>query len=285
MRTLTLALPETYPTPAVKWLGGKSNLIDQLVPLLPTDVRSRRWFEPFAGGAALFFRLLPTRAVLSDTCADLIGLYEVLQMGPNESFLSTCRALSTVESNTRPTFGHIRKQFNEHTEQHAIERAAWFLYLNRACFNGLHRVNSKGEFNAPFGDSPLNRPSKKNFDFNNLAQCGLALASAELHCEGFEGVLARAQAGDVVYFDPPYLGTFTGYSGKFGIDEHHRLRDVFRIFDERGCIVVLSTNDDPVMRLLYEEFDCTVVQAGRSVGSRGVSRGSVDELVIRGKSR
>ena len=282
MRTLTLALPETYPTPVVKWLGGKSNLIDQLVPLLPADVRSRRWFEPFAGGAALFFRLLPTRAVLSDTCADLIGLYEVLQMGLSEEFRSKCVHLSYPVMNTRAEFENVRRMFNaqKQKQQNNIERAAWFLYLNRACFNGLHRVNSKVEFNAAFGDGkPI------TFDLDNMRVCSTALRSAELHYEGFEGVLARAQAGDAVYFDPPYLGTFTGYSGTFGIDEHRRLRDVFRTLDERGCIVVLSTNDDSVMRMLYEGFDCTVVQARRSVGSLGSSRGSVDELVIRNKHR
>jgi DNA adenine methylase len=280
MRTLSLAIPETYPTPAVKWLGGKSNLIDQLVPLLPADVRTRRWFEPFAGGAALFFRLLPTRAVLSDTCYELFNVYRELQIGLDDQFIKYCIDLMDPTLNTREMFEFIRRNFNEHKHFSPTHRATWFLYLNRACFNGLHRVNSKGEFNAPFGDGkPI------TFDFNNMRACSTALRSAELHCDGFEGVLVRAQAGDVVYFDPPYLGTFTGYSGTFGIDEHRQLRDVFRTLDERGCVVMLSTNDDPVMRILYEGFDCTVVHAGRSVGSRGTSRGSIDELVIRGKTR
>lgn len=276
----SLALPTEYPTPVVKWLGGKSDLADQIIPLLPADVRLRKWHEPFVGGGAMFFRLMPRRAVLSETCADLIGLYEVLQVGPSESFLSTCRVLSEPENNTRANFDYVRKLFNAHGEQHVDERAAWFLYLNRACFNGLHRVNSKGDFNAPFGDGkPI------TFDFDNMRTCSNALRSAELHHESFEHVLDRAQSGDVVYFDPPYLGTFTGYSGEFGIEKHVLLRDTFKALDNRGCIVVLSTNDHPTIRALYEGYEVATVQAGRAVSARASSRGKVDELVIRGHTR
>jgi DNA adenine methylase len=278
----SLKLPKEYPSPAVKWLGGKAELADTIIPLLPHDVRARRWHEPCAGGGAMFFRLLPRRAVLSDTCADLIGFYEALQAGPSESFLMQLFRLQTVHTptNAREQYEGIRKLYNEHQHADAEQRAAWFLYLNRTGFNGLHRVNNKGEFNTPFGDIP-----RFKFDTGNLSTCATALASAELHCEGFEGVLERASKGDVVYFDPPYLGTFSGYSGTFGLDEHVRLRDVFRMLDERGVITVLSISDEPVIRELYEGFEVVVIRAGRCVGARGASRGSVDELVIRGHMR
>lgn len=278
----SLALPTEYPKPVVKWLGGKSDLADQIIPLLPADVRLRKWHEPFVGGGAMFFRLMPRRAVLSDTCADLIGLYEVLQIGPSDEFLSKCTALSYPITNTREYFDNVRRLFNAQKQQNNAERAAWFLYLNRTCFNGLHRVNSKGEFNSPFGCAPH---AKLTFDFDNMRACSNALRSAELHHESFEHVLDRARSGDVVYFDPPYLGTFTGYSGEFGIEKHVLLRDVFKALDNRGCIVVLSTNDHPTIRALYEGFDVTIVQAGRAVGARASSRGKVDELVIRGHCR
>ena len=285
MRTLfDLELPTSCPSPAVKWLGGKSDLADQIIPLLPHDVRARRWFEPFAGGAAMFFRLQPHRAVLSDNCANLIGLYEVLQHGDLEAFGDELGLLAASHrAKPREHYESIRKAFNQSRNiwlVNKIQRAAWFLYLNRTGFNGLHRVNQKGEFNVPFGDVDEFR-----FDVPNLTRCGSVLLSAELYYESFEGVLSRVRARDVVYFDPPFHGTFTGYSGNFNEQAQVRLRDVFRELDKRGVVVVLSSSETPLIRELYQGYEFTVVRAGRVVGARASSRGSVDELVIRGKTR
>lgn len=287
----SLALPTEYPKPVVKWLGGKSDLADQIIPLLPADVRTRKWHEPFVGGGAMFFRLMPRRAVLSDTCADLIGLYERLQSGVSTEFVDELNWMMFSHNpgnKQKEHFESVRKAFNQTrnisatsmTVSSITRRTAWFLYLNRACFNGLHRVNSKGEFNAPFGDGkPI------SFDFNNMRACSNALRSAELFCQEFVNVMVQAQAGDVIYFDPPYLGTFTGYSGEFGVKQHVLLRDTFKALDNRGCIVVLSTNDHPTIRELYQGYEVTIVQAGRAVGAQASSRGKVDELVIRGHCR
>lgn len=233
----------------------------------------------------MFFRIQPRCAVLSDTCADLIGLYEVLQHGDLEAFGDELGLLAASHrAKPREHYENIRKAFNADwftmMNGDRIRRAAWFLYLNRTGFNGLHRVNQKGEFNVPFGDVDEFR-----FDISNLKKCGVALLSAELHCEGFEGVLSRAQARDVVYFDPPFHGTFTGYSGEFDERAQVRLRDVFRELDKRGVVVVLSSSDSTFIRDIYQGYEVTVVRAGRAVGARGSSRGNVDELVIRGKTR
>lgn len=280
----SLALPTEYPKPVVKWLGGKSDLADQIIPLLPADVRARKWFEPFVGGGAMFFRLMPRCAVLSDTCADLIGLYDVLQIGDLNALTNELTLLADAHRRApRANYEAIRKAFNQSRNvwpQDKVRRAAWFLYLNRTGFNGLHRVNSKDEFNVPFGDV-----DEFSFDVFNHIRCGAGLLSAELHHESFEHVLDRAQAGDVVYFDPPYLGTFTRYSGEFGIKQHTLLRDVFRALDNRGCIVVLSTSDHPTIHELYAGYEVTTVRAGRAVGARASSRGKVDELVIRGHAQ
>lgn len=278
----SLKLPKEHPSPAVKWAGGKADLVDQIIPLLPRDVRARRWHEPFAGGAALFFRILPRAAVLSDMCADLVNLYAVLQAGLGEDFVMMIYRLEAIDHVVaqRAQYELIRRLYNEGAHASREQRAAWFLYLNRAGFNGLHRVNGKGEFNVPFGGQ-----KKLSFDRKNLAACGAALARAELHHASFETVLERATPGDVIYFDPPYLGTFTGYAGEFGPKEHVELARVFRALDERGCIVVLSTNDNPFVRELYQGFEVSVVSAGRAVGARASSRRRVDELVIRGHCR
>lgn len=278
----SLRFPKEHPAPPVKWLGGKTDLAEQILPLLPRDVRARRWHEPFAGGAALFFRILPRAAVLSDTCANLINVYEVLQAGLDEAFWGHIVALELTHTrfNAKNQYEAVRDLFNRREHRSASQRAAWFLYLNKAGFNGLHRVNGKGEFNVPFGDVV-----KVRFDRPNLVACGRELVRAELLTTSFETTLDRAAPGDVVYFDPPYLGTFTGYSGDFGPKEHIELSRVFRALDERGVITVLSTSDEPLIRELYQGFEVTVVRAGRAVWARGSSRGKVDELVIRGHSR
>lgn len=231
----------------------------------------------------MFFRIQPRCAVLSDTCADLIGLYEVLQHGDLEAFGDELGLLAAShKAKPREHYESIRKAFNQAKIglTNKLQRAAWFLYLNRTGFNGLHRVNQKGEFNVPFGDADEFR-----FDTFNLLKCGAALLSAELHCESFEGVLSHAQARDVVYFDPPFHGTFTGYSGEFDERAQVRLCDVFRELDKRGVVVVLSSSDSTFIREIYQGYEVTVVRAGRAVGARGSSRGNVDELVIRGKTR
>lgn len=234
----------------------------------------------------MFFRIQPRCAVLSDTCADLIGLYEVLQHGDLEAFGDELGLLAASHrAKPREHYEAVRKAYNDtrHVDYDAngkTRRAAWFLYLNRTGFNGLHRMNQKGEFNVPFGDADEFR-----FDIPNLTTCGAALLSAELHCESFEGVLSRARARDVVYFDPPFHGTFTGYSGEFDERAQVRLCDVFRELDKRGVVVVLSSSDSTFIREIYQGYEVTVVRAGRAVGARGSSRGNVDELVIRGKTR
>lgn len=278
----SLRFPKDHPSPPVKWVGGKAGLAEQILPLLPRDVRARRWHEAFVGGGALFFHLLPRTAVLTDTCADLMNLYEVLQAGLDETFWGHICALELTHTrfNAKEQYEAVRALYNQQEHRSPSQRAAWFLYLNKAGFNGLHRVNQKGEFNVPFGDV-----KKVRFDRENLTTCGRELVRAELFTTSFETTLDRAAPGDVVYFDPPYLDTFSGYSGDFGPKEHVELSRVFRALDERGCITVLSTSDEPLIRELYQGFDVTVVSASHAVGARASSRGKVDELVIRGHTR
>lgn len=278
----SLRFPKDPPTPAVKWVGGKDGLANQILPLLPRDARARRWHEPFVGGGALFFRIAPRVAFLADMCTDLINLYEVLQVGGGETFWYQLHALESLQGTGDPRAHYlaVRDAYNAGTLPSREHRAAAFLYLNRAGFNGLHRVNKAGEFNVPFGGEKV-----ITFDRGNLAACGVALTRAELLTTSFETTLDRAAPGDVVYLDPPYLGTFSGYSGDFGPDQHVALSRVFRALDERGCITVLSTSDEPLIRELYQGFEVSVVSAGRAVSARASSRGKVDELVIRGRTR
>jgi len=164
-----------------------------------------------------------------------------------------------------------------------VEVAAWFIYLNKTAFNGLYRVNRKGGFNVPMG-----KYARPNIcDEASILSASAALQGAEIHHEGFESVLDRAEPGDVVYFDPPYVpasktASFTDYTRDgFTLDDQAKLRDVAAELKMRGLRVILSNSDAPVVRDLYRSgFDLRVVQCGRSINSKASKRGRVGELII-----
>ena len=261
--------------PYLKWAGGKRSMLRHLVPHVPPSYGT--YFEPFVGGGALFFALQPEKAVLSDVnrrlvrsyaavCDDVDAVVELLKTYPYEKeFFLTMRA---VRIDDRPD----------------VEVAAWLIYLNRSCFNGLYRVNRNNVFNVPFG-----RYSNPTIcDETNLRACSERLRGVAILHEPFETVLGRAAPGDFVYFDPPYLplsatSSFTGYSADgFGLDDHRRLRDVARELKARGVGVLISNSAAPAARELYAEgFEIEEVLAGRAINARGDGLGRIPELIIR----
>jgi DNA adenine methylase len=158
-----------------------------------------------------------------------------------------------------------------------------FLYLNKTCFNGLHRVNRRGEFNVPAGKYK----NPRILDAENLRAASTALARADVRCAGFEELLGSARPGDFVYLDPPYVpltatASFTAYAQDgFGMAEQERLRDVYRELDRRGCKLMLSNSDTPAVRALYREWRIDVVMAPRAVSCDGAGRQAVAEVVVR----
>lgn len=261
--------------PYLKWAGGKRSMLRHLVPHVPPSYGT--YFEPFVGGGALFFALRPEKAVLSDVNRRLVRSYaavrddvdavvELLKTYPYEKeFFLTMRAV----------------RIDDHSD---VEVAAWLIYLNRSCFNGLYRVNRDNVFNVPFG-----RYSNPTIcDDVNLRACSERLSGVAILHEPFEIVLGRAAPGDFVYFDPPYLplsatSSFTGYSADgFGLDDHRRLRDVARELKARGVRVLISNSAAPAARELYAEgFEIEEVLAGRAINARGDGRGRIPELIIR----
>jgi DNA adenine methylase len=237
------------------------------------------YHEPFVGGGALVFHLKPRRAVLTDRNERLIRTYR----GIRDHVDDVIEMLDGLQRNhSKDLFTDLRQwPIDEGSD---VEVAAWMIYLNKAGFNGLYRVNSRNLFNVPFG----NNPNVTICDSDNVRACAEVLAGAELVWGGFEGVLDRAGPGDFVYCDPPYApvsptANFTSYTkdGFDGIDQA-RLADVARALKRRGVTVVLSNSDTPEIRRLYGggTFELHEVQVPRSINSKASGRGKVPELVI-----
>jgi DNA adenine methylase len=260
--------------PFLKWAGGKGQLLEQLRPLLPA--RFRRYFEPFAGGAALFFSLRPRRAVLADVNAELIDCY----VAARDDVDSVIDALGHYRYGAED---YYRARAVDRTTLPLAERAARTIYLNKTGYNGLYRVNRSGKFNVPMGryTNPL------LCDATNLRACSKALQGIDLRVADFEDIASRAKPGDFVYFDPPYVpvsdsADFTSYvPGGFGADQQRRLAAVFAKLARRGVSAMLSNSDTPAVRELYRDFRIDAVLAARFINSRGSKRGKVGEVVVR----
>lgn len=261
--------------PFIKWAGGKSQLLPKLSGLLPNKSQIERYFEPFLGGAALFFYLQHPKSILSDSNAELVELYKAVQKNVEELICAL-----KIHKNEHDYFYKIRAQ--SLSELSPIQRAARFIYLNKTCFNGLYRVNSSGQFNVPFGryKNPLIS------DADGLRAASLALKNAHIVHNGFESVLSQAKTTDFIYFDPPYdpitkTSSFTSYTAaKFGEEEQTHLANVYKELTDRGCMVMLSNSDTPLIRELYKDFDIKEVQASRAINSNPNGRGKITELLI-----
>jgi DNA adenine methylase len=279
-RPRAAAVTETPPSvprarPFVKWAGGKRQLLGEIVARLPKEFGA--FHEPFVGGGAVFFAVEPARAVLSDMNERLIRSYR----GIKHDVDGVIEILKTYRNN-KAFFLKARKRSIDAGSD--AEVAAWFIFLNKTAFNGLYRVNSKNQFNVPFGANA----SARICDEANLRACAAALANAELKCEDFSAVLDRAQPGDVVYFDPPYVplsvtSSFTSYTSQgFDMKDQARLRDVALELRRRGVFVLVSNSSAPAVRELYQaDFECADVSAFRLVNSNVKARGRITELLIK----
>jgi len=262
--------------PFVKWVGGKRQLIHELEPRIPT--RFNTYHEPFVGGGALFFHLMPERSILADTNERLVRTY----IGIRDQVEKVIELLSSYPHDKDFFMGMRGIDIDSKTD---AEVAAWFIYLNRTGFNGLYRVNRSNVYNVPFGD--YDNPTI--CDAENLRKCAIALRHAEIRHTSFETVLDRALPGDFVYFDPPYVplsasSNFTSYTKNgFGMREQEKLRDVARELKARGVRVLLSNSSAPEVYSLYgtEVFELAAVGATRAVNCKAAGRGKVQELIIR----
>ncbi|MGE0785995.1 MAG: DNA adenine methylase [Sandaracinaceae bacterium] len=278
---LDTRVPLREPSPFVKWVGGKGKLLAQLLPLLPPGAEHMRHVEPFAGGGAMFFARRPQRALLCDVNPALVDTY-VMVRDRVEDVIDALRPLA--RRHDKPHYYSVRERYNRtRTAGRSPERAAQFIYLNKTCFNGLHRVNRRGEFNVPAGAYK----NPRILDEDGLRAASFGLSGASIENAPFEAALAEARPGDFVYFDPPYepvspTASFTSYAmDGFSQADQTRLRDVFDELTRRGCRCMLSNSDVPFIRELYRRHRVDTVSAPRAVSCNGEGRGNVSEVVVR----
>jgi DNA adenine methylase len=278
-RSTATARQNAGARPFLKWAGGKRQLLGQFDALYPSRIES--FVEVFTGSAAVFFdaqaRFAPRRSTLLDHNDELVNCYRVVR-DDIESLL-----LLLAEHSARHGREHYyRVRAQQTADLGAAARAARLLYLNRTCYNGLYRVNSRGEFNVPMG--AYARP--RILDEALLRAASEALMGVHIETADFREAAAYARRGDFVYLDPPYVplsasSSFTSYTRTaFRADDQRALADVYRELDRAGCLVMLSNSSAPLVRELYAGYRIERVTARRAINSAGAKRGAIDELVV-----
>lgn len=264
----------------VKWAGGKGQLIEQYKKFFPKKIK--RYFEVFVGGGAVFFyvkqKFNPQFSMIADINEDLINAYKFVRSDIN-SLIKLLKKYKK-QNHSKKSFYKKRKEFNKTKDK--LKRASLLIYLNKTCYNGLYRVNSKGGFNVPFGryKNPAILQEKK------LMLASKLLKNVEIKKTGFSKVLEYAKKGDFVYLDPPYhplnkTSSFTDYQkSSFGEEEQKKLAEVFKKLDKKGCKVMLSNSNTKFIRKLYKGFKFRTVKARRMISCKGAGRGAINELVI-----
>jgi len=263
-------------SPFLKWAGGKVQLLPQMDPHFPKSYRT--YIEPFLGGGGVFFHLKPRSAVLSDSNPDLINAFTIVRDQPKALIDALDR--HAVRRAEPSYFYEVRELDPELLSP--VDRAARSIFLNKTCFNGLYRVNSKGKFNVPWGG--YKNPTLYKRD--NLFAANAILQKKRVVLGDYRQVCAWARRGDFVYLDPPYhplskTSRFTNYTKEqFGIQQQEELAATYRKLDKRGTMLMLSDSATQLTRSLYQDFRIQILRARRAINSRGTGRGSIDELLV-----
>jgi len=272
--------------PFLKWAGGKRQLLAEINKHIPEDLNNYTYYEPFAGAGAVLFDLQPQKAVINDSNGQLMLTYKSIKENAEGLILLL---QEHQKKNNKEYFYKIRNadrdpiNFNALTD---IEKAARMIFLNKTCFNGLYRVNSKGFFNVPYGR--YKNPAV--CEDTVLRQINAYLNSNEINILSgdFERAVLTADKKSFVYFDPPYHSPdksgFTSYHANgFDESEQERLCNVIRKMTNSGIKCLLSNSDTEYIRKLYDHdvFDIITVQAKRKINSDSARRGFVNELLIK----
>jgi DNA adenine methylase len=271
------------PKPFVKWVGGKRQLLRQFRELglyPPEDFNpiTNTYYEPFVGGGAVFFDLLPKNAELSDLNNELVTTYNVIKNNVDELIQSLQKHIYDKEY-------YLEVRAKKVEDLSDVEVASRFIFLNRTGFNGLYRVNKSGQFNVPFGR--YNNPVI--CDEDNLRRVSDALQDVTITHQDYKNVLKTAKSGDFIYLDPPYYpinatSSFTSYTAEGFLEkEQTELRDTFVKLHKKGCFVMLSNSDTPFINELYSGLDGITINkitAGRAINSKGSGRGKITEVLV-----
>lgn len=273
--------PKRKMSPVLKWAGGKTQLLKEILSNAPEGYN--RYFEPFVGSGAVLLALQPQSVLINDTNEQLINLYR--QLKDNLSAIkATINTLDGMPCD-KEFYYSVRERYNRKIEVHSLdaECAALMVWINKHCFNGLYRVNSKGLFNVPYN----NRSTGKSIDEFNLDNISEYLQSSdvEICCKDFEQACSDVSSGDFVYFDSPYIpesetANFTSYTGGgFTSRDHERLAALFRELDGRGAKVMLSNNDVPLVYDLYDGYNIRSMDVKRMINCDASRRKGKEVLV------
>lgn len=272
--------PEEKATPFLQWVGGKRGMISQYEQFMPKKFNS--YLEPFLGGGAMFFHLQPQKAILADNNTELIKAYEGVRDNPEEviRLLKELRVRHSKELYL--LVRNLDREIDIFQKLNSAEIAARMIYLNQTCFNGIYRVNQKGQFNVPIGSS-LNRLI---CDEHTLRKASAILKNVLIKEVDFEAAINDAGANDFVYLDPPYYpisvySDFTRYTKeKFYKEDQIRLKERIDKLAKKGCKIMLSNSDCEFIRDLYKDYKIQQVFAGRTLNSKKDQRGKIPELLI-----
>ncbi len=265
--------------PFVKWAGGKRQMLGELMLRMPDTYN--RYYEPFVGGGALMLSLAPAKAYMNDINRELIHTY--LEIRDQEEAIAD--ALEKLDETvcTREFYYEMRSRYNEKRLSHAYdtEMAALFIYLNKHCYNGLYRVNTRGEFNVPWNQ----KQSVRSMDLENIKAISSYLRSVTITNGDFEEAVAEAKEGDFVFFDSPYAplnpSSFDSYTKEgFTEEEHRRLAALFRRLTDRGVACMLTNHDTKLIRELYQDFLIEEIEVRRAINSDPEKRKG-KEVIIR----
>lgn len=276
-------IEESKLKPFVKWAGGKSQLMNEIMNRIPKEFN--RYFEPFVGGGAVFMNMKPSKAVIADYNQELVYAYESFK-NKNYYDLMVTEILFHEKNHSEEYYYSVREMDRKDNYQDLAPylKAARLIYLNKACFNGIYRVNSKGYFNVPWNKKEkVNAYNKKLFESirDYLSSDDIVIVQGD-----FQKVVEKALKDDFVYFDPPYdtfdeQENFTAYTkNDFGKDEQLRLANVFKELDKRGVKVMLSNHNTKYINEIYQGFRIEVVEARRIINSKASGRGKVEEVII-----
>ncbi len=266
--------------PFVKWAGGKTQLIPHLTKKIPQNYGS--YFEPFIGGGALLFALQPSTSIINDINKELIHTYLQIQSNVEEVIFWLKKLDDNHVGDIKSYYYDKRDEYNKAiiNQQYTTYMAALFIYINKHCFNGLYRVNSKGLFNVPFNQ----KKTGNSFDEANLRNLSLFLSKVSILNQDFEECCANAKKGDFVFFDSPYAPlndtSFESYTKEgFSFDEHVRLANLFKSLTNQGVYCMLTNHNTELINTLYNDFNIDVVSVKRMINSDATNR-TGEEVII-----
>ncbi|MGN0897162.1 MAG: DNA adenine methylase [Succinivibrio sp.] len=269
-------------SPVVKWVGGKRQLLSVLKEKITVPFNT--YYEPFFGGGALFFALAPEKAVINDINSELINLYRQLKRAP-QALIKELKLIqehyNSLKTDALRTDYYLqqRARFNELIidREHSREAAVLFIFLNKASYNGLYRVNQQGLFNAPSG----HKEQVHCYNEDNLIEVSKLLKHCKICNQDFASVCKNAEKGDFIFFDSPYFDTFTSYQSQgFTLEDHQRLASLFKKLTEKGVFCLLTNSNTEYIRELYSDYIISTVNVKRYINCDASGRDDCKEIII-----